>query len=136
MGKILDLSVFEEETLDVKLSDGKVIRLKKPTQALVIAMLRLRNMSENTPEEAALAAMNGITLKILNNNADGMTFEMSNVEHLSVDAKSALLFGYSEFAAQLQANPSCSSPQNPAPEKKPARRSCFGAFVKWWNTRA
>lgn len=135
MGKILDLSVFEEETLDVKLSDGKVIRLKKPTQGLVIAMLRLRNMSEDTPEEAALAAMNSIVLKILNNNADGMTFEMSNVEHLSVDAKGALLFGYSEFAAQLQANPSFSSPQNPAPEKKPARRSFFEGFMKWWNTR-
>lgn len=135
MGRILDLSVFDEETLDVKLSDGKVIRLKKPTQSLVIAMLRLRNMSENTPEEAALAAMNGITLKILNNNADGMTFEMSNVEHLSVDAKSALLFGYSEFAAQLQANPTSSSPQSPEPEKKPARRSFFGAFGKWLNTR-
>lgn len=135
MGKILDLSVFEEQTLDVKMRDGKVIRLKKPSQALVIAMLRLRNMSEETPEEQALAAMNNMVLKILNNNADGVTFAADSVEALSIDAKSALLFGYSEFAAQVQANPTVSSPASPAAETKTGKKKFFAAFGQWWNTR-
>ena len=133
MGRILDLSVFEEETLDVKFAGGKIVRLKKPTQGLVIAMLRLRNMSDDTPEEVALAAMNSIALKILNNNADGMEFSMENVEQLSVDAKSSLLFGYSEFASRLQANPTSSSPRSPEAESKKEKKSFFAAFAKWRN---
>jgi hypothetical protein len=135
MGKILDLSVFEEETLDVKLSGDNVIHLKKPTQGLVIAMLRLRNMAENTPDEVALATMNIIAAKILSNNTDGIVFTQESVAALSIKTKHMLLSGYSEFAAEVQANPTVSSPRSPEAETKKARRSCFGPFARWWNTQ-
>lgn len=135
MGKILDLSVFEEETLDVKLSGDNVIHLKKPTQGLVIAMLRLRNMDENTPDEVALATMNVIAMKILNNNNDGIVFTKESVDALSIKTKHMLLAGYSEFAAEIQANPTASSLQSPEPEMKTEKRSCFGPFARWWNTQ-
>ena len=135
MNKILDLSAFEEETLDVKLSADNVIHLRKPTQGLVIAMLRLRNMDENTPDEVALATMNTIATKILNNNNDGVVFTSESVAALSIKTKHMLLAGYSEFAAEIQANPTPSSLQNPEPETKKEKRSCSGPFARWWNTR-
>ena len=135
MGKILDLSAFEEETLDVKLAEDKVIHLRKPTQGLVIAMLRLRNMDENTPDEVALATMNTIATKILNNNNDGIVFAPESVAALSIKTKHMLLTGYSEFAAEIQANPTTSSLRSPEPEAKTAKRSCSGPFARWWNTR-
>jgi hypothetical protein len=42
MSKVLDLTAFVEETLDVKMPNGEVINLKKPTERMVIAMINLR----------------------------------------------------------------------------------------------
>jgi len=34
--KILDLSVYKQNTLDITLPDGDVVKTKKPTQKIVI----------------------------------------------------------------------------------------------------
>lgn len=124
---ILDLSVFDEETLDIKMLDGKTVHLKKPTQSLVIAMIRLRDLKEDTPPDAALKAMNDIILKIMNNNADGIVFALDNLENLTLGVKSAILTAYSDFTVKFQSNPTYSSPQSrERPAVTMARRSWFG----------
>lgn len=134
MGKILDLSVFDEETLDLKTADGHIIHLKKPTQALAIAMLQLRSLSDKTTPEAALAIQNSVVLKIMNNNADGIAFTPESVAALTLAVKNAIVKEYADFASELQANPTASSLQSPVkPETK--KRSCFAAFMPWRNTR-
>ncbi len=133
MGKILDLSVFDEETLDLKTADGRVIHLKKPTQALAIAMLQLRNLSDKTAPEAALAMQNGVVLRIMNNNADGIAFTPESIANMTLAAKNGIVKGYADFAADLQANPTISSPQSPEKPRR-ARRSFFEAFMPWRNT--
>ncbi len=134
MGKILDLSVFAEETLDVRLADGKLLHLKKPTQALAIAMLQLRNLSEDMQPEAALAVQNSVVLRIMNNNADGVTFTPESVANLTLDVKTAIIKGYADYASELQANPTCSSPQSRETEQIP-RRSFFAALMPRRNMR-
>lgn len=134
---ILDLSIFDEETLDVKMLDGTIVHLKKPTQSLVIAMIRLRELSESTPPEEALAALNGITLKIMNNNADGIVFTAEDVAELKLGVKNAIISEYSEFTLDFQKNPTYSSHRSPeTPEKTTARRSWFDLPGLWRNTRA
>ena len=39
MANILDLSVFKEQTLDIKLLDGTQINIKKPNQQFMIKLL-------------------------------------------------------------------------------------------------
>ena len=134
MGKILDLSVFEEQTIDLKTTDGRIIHLKKPTQALAIAMLQLRGLSDKTAPEAALAIQNGVVLKIMNNNADGIIFTPESIAALTLPVKNAIVKEYADFASELQANPIINSPQSPE-KKERARRSFFEAFVPWRNTR-
>ena len=51
MAKILDLSVYNDETLDITMLDGSVLHIKKPTQALVIRMVELSQLQENQPEK-------------------------------------------------------------------------------------
>lgn len=134
MGKILDLSVFDEETLDIRTTDGKLLHLKKPTQAMAIAMLQLRHIDDRMSPEAALALQNNVVLKILNNNADGIVFTPESVVNLTLAVKNGILKGYADFAAELQANPTISSLRSPEkPEKR--KRSCFEVFTRLRNTR-
>lgn len=133
MGKILDLSVFDEETLDLKTAEGRIVHLKKPTQALAIAMLQLRGLSEKTAPEAALAIQNSVVLKIMNNNADGITFTPESIAALTLQVKNGIVKEYADFASELQANPTISSPQSREKPRK-ARRSFFAAFMPWRNT--
>lgn len=134
MGKILDLSAFSEETLDIRTLEGTIIHLKKPTQGIAIAMLQLRHLDDNTAPEAALALQNSIVHKILNHNADGLTFSLENVAALTLPVKNGLITNYAQFAQELQANPTTSS--LPSPAKKPMKkRSFFGAFMRRRNTR-
>lgn len=130
MGKILDLSVFDEETLDLRTAEGKVIHLKKPTQGIAIAMLQLRHLSESTAPEAALAIQNSVVLKIMNNNADGIAFTPESIAAMTLATKNGIVSGYADFAAELQANPISSLPRSPEKKRK-ARRSFFGAFTPW-----
>lgn len=134
MGKILDLSVFDEETLDLKTADGRIIHLKKPTQALAIAMLQLRGLSDKTAPEAALAIQNSVVLKIMNNNADGIAFTPESIAALTLAVKNTIVKEYADFSAELQANPTISSLRSPA-KTETKKRSCFAAFMPWRNTR-
>ncbi len=132
---VLDLSVFQEETLDVKLADGRMLHLKKPDQGMVIAMLRLSRLDESTPPEEVLAVLNHIVLRILNHNADGIEFTKESVSALTLDMKIAILNAYSDWTVKLQENPICSSPQSPAKTAAKARRSLCAVFTPWRNTR-
>lgn len=105
MGKILDLSVFTEETLDIKTVDGKLLHIPKPSQRMVIEMMKFREIDENTAPEEIAAALDRMASLILNSNREGVRFDGSSVAALSTDAKTAILTAYSEFATRLQANP-------------------------------
>lgn len=105
MGKILDLSVFQEETLDIKTVDGRLLHIVKPTQRMVIEMMGFREIDENTPPEEIAAALDRIALMILNNNREGVRFDADAVAALSADAKTAILAAFTQFTTHLQSNP-------------------------------
>lgn len=115
---ILDLSAYREETADIILEGGRKLRLKKPSEKLVIQLLGLRNLDENDPA-AVLETLNGVTAAILNNNADGLTFGRDSIETLSQDVKLRIVEAYTEYATQLQARPTASSPKSPARRSDP-----------------
>lgn len=103
--KILDLSIFEEETLDITLMDNRVIHIVKPTEAMVIKVLQMRNISEKSSPEAIIKAFNSLTMAILNSNDAGIVFDTKYVEELSMKMKSAIINAYSDFITGLQSNP-------------------------------
>lgn len=116
MGKILDLSMFLEETLDIKMLDGRVLHIRKPPQRTIIEMMKFREIDENTDPDAVMAALDRMTGLILNNNEDGLRFNADAIAGLSTDMKNAILTEYAKFAARLQQNPTCVRP--PCRERK------------------
>lgn len=132
---ILDLSVYNDETADIRLKDGAVIHLRKPTEALVIELLQLRNIDAGSMSVELLDALNRVCGAILNNNADGVRFERDAVAALQLDMKTSIVQAYTDFATRLQSNPTISRPSNPE-TKRTGRRSLREWFTGWLSTRA
>ena len=133
---ILDLSVYREETADIRMSNGVVVHLNKPTEALVIELLQLRNVDATAASVELLDALNRVCRAVLNNNADGVEFGPEVVAALPMDQKAAIISAYTDFATRLQANPIYSSPSSP--ETKPEteeKSSSRGWFGRWRSTR-
>ena len=55
--------------------------------------------------EKALAALDGLTAMILNDNTDGVHFATESVRKLSLKVKQAILNAYTAFMLELQGNP-------------------------------
>lgn len=123
MGIILDLSAFSEETADIRMANGRVLHLKKPTQRLVIHMLQLRQVDEHSAPLEIMGALDRIAMEILNNNADGVTFGMDVVSEMETDAKTGILQAYSDWATQLQANPTSGRHSPQAKRRKTGKPS-------------
>ena len=134
---ILDLSAYADETADIRLRDGTVIHLRKPTEALVIELLQLRDVDQNSASLELLEALNRVCGAILNNNADGVTFDRAAVSALQMDVKTGIVSAYTDFATRLQENPTISRPSNPETSRtETPRRSLREWFTGWLNTRA
>ena len=71
MSRVLDLSVYRQETLDITMPDGALLHVRKPTQAMLIKMLNMRDVDENAPSERIAGAIDGFVLAVLGSNIDG-----------------------------------------------------------------
>lgn len=105
MGKIIDLSVFQEETLDIKLLDGSMVRITKPSQRMVIEMLKFKELGEDTPAEVLIQSVNKIVANILNSNDAKKFFDIKFVEDMNLKMKLAIIKAYGEFITGVQSNP-------------------------------
>lgn len=106
MSKVLDLSAFVEDSLEIKMPDGTVLNIAKPTQKMVIMLIALRDKAENTsnyPE--MLKAMNKVVTCILNNNDAGKLFTEADVDTMNIKMKTAIIQAYSEYIAGIQSDP-------------------------------
>lgn len=132
---ILDLSAFRDETADIRMADGNVLHLKKPTEALVIELLQLRYVDGASMSVELLTALNRVCTAILNNNADGVAFTREAVAALQLDQKAAVVQAYTDFATRLQANPTTSSPSSPETKTRTRRWSLREWSARWRRTR-
>lgn len=102
MSKALDLSLFVNQTLDITLPDGSVIKIKKPTEKGVMKLMALQNVDE----AHAFEAMNELILFIFNSNKEGKVFTEEWMEdNLDWSMKTAVVTAYSEFINELQSDP-------------------------------
>ncbi len=102
---ILDLTVFKKETLDIKMMDGQVLHIRKPSQNMVIEIIKFRDINMNAGAEKIVAASDSLVLMILNDNTDGVTMDAKSVAALDYEIKVAILEGYAAFVNKVQSNP-------------------------------
>ena len=122
MAQILDLSAWQEETADIRMQNGTVLHLRKPTQLNVVHILGMRNINTETPAPEIMRAIDNCAFEILNNNADGVRFTRENVAALDAMLKTRIISAYSEWAVELQSNPTTPSPASPAGAGRRRRR--------------
>ena len=137
MSRILDLSVYRQETLDITMPDGALLHIHKPTQAMLIKMLNMRGVDENAPSERIAGVIDDFVLGVLNSNTDGRTFAQKDMGSLTLEMKTAIIDAYSAFAYELQSNPTSASRTSPASGTgaKTTGKNLRGRFARWWSTR-
>lgn len=131
---ILDLTVFDEETLDIVMKE-RTLHVRKPTERMLIETIRLKDVSEDMDPAEAIAKLNMLIWKILNNNTDGIEFEMRSVAALSRELKEKIAYAYVDFIKKIQRNPTSASRRSRARGQKKETRSFFGRFTRWWSTQ-
>lgn len=77
---MLDLTTAYSVLYQVKLIDGTVLSLKRPTQALQESIMRLQKLGEKGQDvEAIMNETMAIFCRILNRNTDGIHFELEDL---------------------------------------------------------
>lgn len=105
-GRILDLSVFAQESFDIKMPDGSVIHISKPTREQVIKISELQFLKENSKPTVVQDRLDSLVLNILNSNDAGIEFSREFVEDkLNVRMRVAIITAYSAWIGEIEANP-------------------------------
>lgn len=106
MGKMLDLSVFKEETFDIKFNEDDILHVKKPSEDLAIKILAHVNIKGDIEPQEMLKITRDMTLSILNHNKDNRKFDNKFVkEKLPLNYQIAIIKSYTEFMTELENNP-------------------------------
>lgn len=106
MNKVLDLSAFKVETLDITMLDGTTLNINKPTQRIYIEILKLQNIAEEKDAMKQLGAIAELAAAILNNNRNGFQYSKEDVEQtLDIEYQYAIIQAYSEFITEIQNRP-------------------------------
>lgn len=105
---MLDLSVLAQETLDIKLLDGEIVRIKKPSKGLLIELNKADlKMAKETNFEEMVQMIENITAKVLSNNTHKKLFEPEQLESLGIDysLQTQIFKAYLGFVAKSLNNP-------------------------------
>ena len=107
---MLDLSVFKEKTFELKLFDGEVINLKRPSHRQVISIMgyeqTFKNKNNQKNIDKIISTFNQMILDILNNNIEGKVFDQSYVEeNFDFNLGMTLIKAYMEFVQEINSDP-------------------------------
>lgn len=107
MSKTIDLSMFQNETIDYKFSEDLIIKCKKPDEELAIKILAHAEIKEeDITATEMIAALNDLTKDILNHNIDNKIIEDNFVKALPFDLKIYILQSYTqEMYTKTEQNP-------------------------------
>lgn len=104
---ILDLQSFQQRTHEVRLFDGEVIKLTKPSQKLVIDILAYEEKMKDTSNvKLVLDSFVSLIVDILNNNIEGRKFTRGYVEkYFNFEIGMVFIQSYIEFVQDINSDP-------------------------------
>ena len=106
MANILDLSVFKEQTLDIKLLDGTQINIKKPNQEFMIKLLGFKEeASKRSDSVDSLELIKDLVLDVLNFNKNGRKFTAEDIADYDLSIQQAIIKAYTSFINEVMGNP-------------------------------
>lgn len=106
MANILDLGVFKKQTLPIRMPDGKLVHIKKPTQAMTIELLEVVEVMKDCDEgsmENYVDALYKSASGVLNHNTEGIEFDDQYIrDEISLPMLTAIYKGYCDFMNEVQ----------------------------------
>ena len=72
---MLDLTQIVKKYYEIRLLDETVLKLKRPSQAMVEFLISIKNLIEKKEEEQVVASFAELFALILSNNTDGYQYE-------------------------------------------------------------
>ncbi|MGE4213605.1 MAG: hypothetical protein AB7E42_02350 [Anaerotignaceae bacterium] len=87
---MLDLGKVKQEQYKVKLADGTVLKLKKPTQTMLITLYEMQEIDDLEDIEI-LAKVYDFLLRIFNRNLNGIVYTKDDIEEI-IDIETVELF--------------------------------------------
>lgn len=95
---MIDLNTLNSKFYEIKLTDGSILRLKKPTQNTYIELASIKDLDRNNPAEL-LMTLRILTTKIFNGNAEGRIFTEDEIgEMMPLEIMLYVLTDYLNFA--------------------------------------
>lgn len=105
MGKLVDFTAYQPETLDIKMPDGKLFCLPKVSERMYLYLMALQSNIGEGEKLDVIAQINRFCFEVLNSNTQGIAVEMQYVVELPLIIKNAVIENYNEFAYNLKTNP-------------------------------
>lgn len=104
---MLDLSVLKEKYWELKMFDGEVLLIKRPSQKMIMDMMGFEDTfkKEENPK-IRIDAFVGMLSQILNNNINGKKLSddyIASVFDFTIGM--AVVQNYMEFAGEINSNP-------------------------------
>lgn len=111
---MLDLSVYEQKSWEVKLLDGRIIHVLKPDILMLIEIERFekaKNSKTNKLENISKSLVS-MTQRILNENEEGISLTIADIKKLGFQLQLAVINGYQTFIREVMDNPNSKSPMS------------------------
>lgn len=90
----------------MKLPNGETVQIRKPTQEMVIELMRFKQINENSQPELIIKAMDDMVLQILNSNEKMTKYTQEQLDDiLNLPMKMVIIQSYGEFIQGIQQNP-------------------------------
>lgn len=91
---MLDLTKVCADLYEIKMTDGEVIHIRRPSQANLI---RWSDVASHMGEKEALDVLSKCMHEIINDNTEGKEYGRDVVEGLGVDIQMIILRDYLQF---------------------------------------
>lgn len=75
---MLDLTAFEGEYYEVRLIDGKELKLKRPTQGMYVVVMQMQELAGDVAK--SLPAIMQLFARVLNRNTANLIFTLDELE--------------------------------------------------------
>lgn len=95
---MLDLGKLKQDLYKIKLDDGTILKIKKPTQAMLLTMVEFRNADEKEDIEL-LGDLYALMLRIFNRNTNDIEFSMDDIQEMfALETALIVLKDYMDFS--------------------------------------
>ncbi len=105
---MLDLTVLVDKYFEIKMPNGEVVSIKKPTQKMALDLSNNKELIEaekNKDIEKVIKIINDRVMIVLNHNKEGRVFKAEELTDLNLDIIKLIVEGYLQWVKDLNNNP-------------------------------